>query len=598
MKRKSNAICLLLMLVVTACAGRKEYNDGYIKYGPLEISQTDKEILLEKIRECDPKYDPEGCMLTQVLNGWNYHTDAQSGTYHDTRASLFYAVDLFDSQEPQYEQRAIDIVDKVISVQDTDPNSPSCGVWPYFEEEPLATKKTPIDYNWADFNAVCLLDIYMEHQDRLPAELQEKMKNALILAARSVQKRDCEPGYTNIAIMGTYVTYMVSHLFDLPEMKKYANERLYTFYQYTQEQKGFTEYNSPTYTIVALDELNRMQRHIVEPEAKRMIDELYEMGWEMIARHYHKPSGQWVGPNSRSYSTLTDASFYDILKKASDGKIDLGCGKPRADVKSTHHIPEHLLPYFLEPEYPRTEIDVFEYNEPQIKGYTYLTDEYVLSTASRSSMWNQRRPLTAYWGTVDWPHYLQVRFLHDFFDFSTVYMHTQQQQNKVVAVMDFGTDGGDKHITIGRIEEGKFKVSDLRLRFELGNCRETCIQLPSCDNDAFTLEVEGVQIAIQLLEARFGSWKGHWEQGKDEKNAWIDYVIYAGEEKDFDLTKIDQAVYALALSVGSKVDEVAIKDTKSILSEGMLQVSWGRLSVEVPVKPTEKPIKSVSQWFY
>ncbi len=107
-----------------------------------------------------------------------------------------------------------------------------------------------------------------------------------------------------------------------------------------------------------------------------------------------------------------------------------------------------------------------------------------------------------------------------------------------------------------------------------------------------------MQIAIQLLEARFGSWKGHWEQGKDEKNAWIDYVIYAGEEKDFDLTKIDQAVYALALSVGSKVDEVAIKDTKSILSEGMLQVSWGRLSVEVPVKPTEKPIKSVSQWFY
>ena len=51
MKRKSNAICLLLMLVVTACAGRKEYNDGYIKYGPLEISKTDKEILLEKIRE-------------------------------------------------------------------------------------------------------------------------------------------------------------------------------------------------------------------------------------------------------------------------------------------------------------------------------------------------------------------------------------------------------------------------------------------------------------------------------------------------------------------------------------------------------------------
>ena len=39
-------------------------------------------------------------------------------------------------------------------------------------------------------------------------------------------------------------------------------------------------------------------------------------------------------------------------------------------------------------------------------------------------------------------------------------------------------------------------------------------------------------------------------------------MIYAGEEKDFDLTKIDQAVYALALSVGSKVDEVAINHIK------------------------------------
>lgn len=80
----------------------------------------------------------------------------------------------------------------------------------------------------------------------------------------------------------------------MPEMQEYANKRLKKFYEYTQEKGGFSEYNSPTYSIVAIDELNRMQRHIVEPEAKRMIDELYAKCWEMIARHYHKsrPSGQ------------------------------------------------------------------------------------------------------------------------------------------------------------------------------------------------------------------------------------------------------------------------------------------------------------------
>lgn len=597
MNRICYAVFLWAMLMMASCANQA-YNDGYITYAPVELTPEEKEILLEKIKANESNYDPEDRMITQVLRGWNYHTDASSGTFHDTRGSLFYAVDLFDSGELQYRQRAVDIVDKVISLQDTVAQSPSCGVWPYFEEEPLGVKRSPIDYNWADFNAVCLLDIYMGHKDELSSVLQEKIKHSLILAAKAVQKRNCEPGYTNIAIMGTYVTYMVSRLLDLPEMQKYADSRLRAFYQYTKKEKGFTEYNSPTYTIVALDELNRMQRHIVEPKAKKMIDELYEMGWDMIARHYHQPTGQWVGPHSRSYNTLTDATFYGLLKQASNGKIDLGVEKARGDVKMRHHIPERLLPYFLNPEYPRVETDVFEVNEPQIKGYTYLTDKYTISTASRSSMWNQRRPLTAYWGRVQNPHYLQVRFLHDFYDFSTVYMYTQQKANSVLAAMNFGTDGGDKHITIGCIKDGKFKAGDLRIRFELGNIQKWEGKLPSHEDIPFVVEAEGMKIALQLCKAKFGNLKGHWEQGWDEKNAWIDYVIYIGPEKEFDLTKMDEAVYAFALSVGTEADCAAMEGVKCTVSDRMLHASWNDLSVDVSVKPSEKPVKAVSQWYY
>ena len=75
--------------------------------------------------------------------------------------------------------------------------------------------------------------------------------------------------YTNIAIMGTYVTYMVSNLFELPELKNYSADRLNRFYNYTLDKEGFSEYNSPTYTIIALNELYRMKSHIVEPVAKQ-----------------------------------------------------------------------------------------------------------------------------------------------------------------------------------------------------------------------------------------------------------------------------------------------------------------------------------------
>lgn len=583
-----NVFLLCWVLIGTACTS-KTYNDGFIEYGPVSISDADKQILLENLKSMHEKYDPAGKMITREINAWNYHTDAMSGKFHEVRASFYYAVSLLDLGDPKYEQRAFDVIGKTISLQDTDPDSPSCGVWPYYEEEPLATKKSPIDYNWADFNAVSLLDIYMEHKDQLPKDLLKKVEDALILAAKAVQKRNCGPGYTNIAIMGTYVTYVTSHLFNLPEMKDYAAKRLKTFYDYTQEKGGFSEYNSPTYTIVAIDELNRMQRHIAEPEAKRMIGELYDKCWDMIARHYHKKSAQWVGPHSRSYRTLVATSFYGILKEASGGKIDLGYDPKRADVKIKHHIPESLLHYFLAPQYPRTEIDVFEKNEPQIVGTSYMTHDYAISSVTRSSLWNQRRPLTAYWGELNNSHYLQVRLLHDLYDFSTASIFTQQKDNQVLAAINFGTNGGDKHISIDRLKDGKFKAKDLRLRFELGNCKHVEVDLPDNQHEEFSVTAENCRMTIRLLEGKFGTLKGYWEKGSDEVNNWLDFVLYSGDERDFDLTQLDEAVLAFALNFGRSSDQLAVENAACQTVDGVLKASWEELSVELPVKPDKNP---------
>lgn len=588
MKRIYILAFLSAVLINWSCDSNK-YNDGFIQYEPIIVSKSDQQVLQKKIAEMDQLYDPEGKMITQELKGWNYHTDAEIGIFHDVRSSFYYAVALLDCGIKEYEQRAFDIIEKTISLQDTNTNSRSCGVWPYFEEEPLATKKSPIDYNWADFNAVSLLDIYMGHKDKLSSELQESIKSALILAAKAVQKRNCGPGYTNIAIMGTYVTYVTSRLFDIPEMQEYATKRLKIFYDYTMEKGGFSEYNSPTYSIVAIDELNRMQRHIVEPGAKKMIDELYAKCWDMIARHYHKKTAQWAGPHSRSYSSLIDTSFYGILKEASDNKIDLGYNPERADVKIKHHIPESLLSYFLTPQYPRSEIDVFEKEEPQIIGTAYLTDNYVISSVSRSSLWNQRRPLTAYWGELNKAHYLQVRLLHDMFDFSTASIFTRQKENNILAVINFGTNGGDKHLSIDRIQDGKFKAKDLRLRFEFGNCKEINTTLPVKPNEAFTINACESQTVIRLLENKFGNLKGYWEKGNDKENCWVDYVIYNGQEKDFDLTQIQQAVYAFALSFGNLTDHVSVKNAHATISNNILEASWDDLAVQAPVKPVKCP---------
>jgi hypothetical protein len=560
-------------------------NDGFIKYQPVQLTLSEKQTLNESLKGLHERYDPEGKMITSTLHGYNYHTDAESGVFHDIRSSFSYAVSLLDLGEKQYTQLAFNVIEKTISLQDQNPDSKSCGVWPYYQEEPLATKKAPIDYNWADFNAVSLLDVWMGHQEEIPPALKPTLKNSIILAAKAVQKRNCQPGYTNIAIMGTYVTYMVSHLFDLPEMQEYAKNRMKKFYDYTLDKGGFTEYNSPTYTFTALDELYHMKMHIIEPSARQMVDSLYSIGWEMIARHYHQPTGQWAGPHSRSYSTLVSPSFYAILKEGSNGKIVIGIEEKRRDVKIKHHIPEYLLNYFLSPKYPRTEIDTFEKVLPKIIGTTYLTDKYVLSTANLSSLWIQRRPFLAYWGDVQNPKYLQVRFLHNFYDFTSVNFQSQQKEGNVLAGISFATNGGDKHPFFDRLKDGKFKAKDLRLRFEFGNVKAEDLTLPSSNNSIYNFNINGLTFNLQLYQTIFDQLKGHWEKGGDEKVSWVDFVIYSGAEVDFNFSEMKQAVLGFTFSMGTQGVHLPTDKPEFSTKDGIINAKWNGLTLDIPDQP-------------
>ncbi|MDP4289657.1 MAG: hypothetical protein Q8908_01095 [Bacteroidota bacterium] len=576
------AYCLLI-LSATAQINKSQF----ISYRPVRLSENEKQDLKKLIQQYSARYDDKEKMVTTKINGYNYHTDAEVGIYHEVRASLAYAVALLDLDDEKYTQRAFEIIEKTITLQDTNKFSPTCGIWPYYLEEPLATKKSPPDFNWADFNGVSLLDILLDHEAVIPKSLKPKIEQSLICAARSIQKRNIGPGYTNIAIMGTYVTYVTAHLLDIPDLKTYAQQRLKTFYNYTLEKGGFSEYNSPNYTPLALDELARMKRHITNSEAKPMIDSLYAIGWNIIAHHFHQPTGQWAGPHSRSYSSLIKSNFYGLLKQASNGKIDLGYNEQSIDKKVKHEIPSYLLPYFLTPKYPRTEVDLFEKSEPVIKGTTYLTDTYTLASASRSSLWNQRRPFIAYWGTIAKPSYLQVRFLHDSYDFSSASFYSQQKENNILAGINFILNGGDKHISIDQIKTGKFKAKDLRLRFEFGNyLNPENLTIPNHIYDPLKITIDHLQFNLQLFYAGFENMKGHWEKGGDNKSSWIDYVVYSGQDKEFDLKTMKEAVLGFTFSIGTSKDLFLETKPEFTVKDNILDTNWNGFNLKIFTRPS------------
>jgi len=209
-------------------------------------SEARRQAFLRALEQQDKNYDPNERMLRAPFSSPGYHTTLRGGTVHRPRETLECAVALLDSGAPERLKHAEAILRRVIALQDQDPNSRTYGIWPWFLEEAL-NHMSPPDWNRADFCGTQLLQVTLDHLDRLPADLRQQVKDSILHAARSIVRRNVGPGYTNIALMGTYVTLVAGERFGVPDLLDYGKQRLRRFHDYTKEKGSFSEYNSPGY---------------------------------------------------------------------------------------------------------------------------------------------------------------------------------------------------------------------------------------------------------------------------------------------------------------------------------------------------------------
>lgn len=593
MKKATNLILIILSgIFFFSC--KEKRNTELI---PIKLGEAEKEYLKRDLAEKEKFYDDEKKMTWMVTGNRHYHSDLDSGmVVHETRASVKYAVELMFTEEEDNIKRAIDIIETILPMQETDTCKAYCGVWPYYPEDPLEGRAAPVDYNWADFMAVPLIDILINFPDRISEDLQERIKKALVLAARASMKRNVKGDYTNMCIMGIYVCYVTGDLLNLPDLNTYAHEKLRYFYNYTLDNKGFTEYNSPTYTIVAMDELLRMKRTIINPEDKKMVDELYYMCWDMAARHFHQPSAQWCGPNLRAYSSLLTPDLKRLFYNASDGIIELpGNYLKIPNVITPHKIPAELIPLFTDQKLPRTEIDTFLIGKLQpvnqktygtstvyttdITGKMYAHPRYAIASVNQGYMWNQCHSLIAHWGTQEKPAYMQVRFLHDFYDFSAANIKSTQDSASVLSIFNIAYNGGDRHPNIDKIKDSTIIANDIRLRFEVGgDISQTDFSIIDEKQNIALLTSGDINCLIKLPYVGWSRLKGHWSIGGERNKKWLDYIIYSGKEHKFNFAGMSESVLGLFLSMSDNVQsedktiEVDHNGDYLVLSFGNIQV--------------------------
>jgi hypothetical protein len=541
---------------------------------------SDSDMLLQAVQAMDGMYNREIRMLATPFKSPGYHTTLrQVEIVHPTRETVQYALALLDTELPEYERRAFDILETIVSLQDTNPDQATFGIWPWFYEEPLS-RMSPPDWNWADFIGKNLVLAALRHGRRFPEALRQSVRQSVFCACDAIMKRNVGPHYTNIAIMGAFVTLLAGELYGRRDYERYGLNRLNGIVEFTRKLGSFQEYNSPTYTIVAVLELSKLKTETKNDQAKAWCDELLDRAWKMIADHFHAGTKQWAGPHSRSYSTMLSDRTKAFLQVATDGRL-LYFPWDRLPYegewfKSGIRCPSSYLRCFTERMEKSLTQCYFrdESGEERKWATTFMTSDYALGTFSREIMWNQATCLLAYVRNGGGTTYMRLRALHDGYDFCSAVFTAAQYREQVLFGVSFLTNGGDTHPALDRID-GTVEASDIRLRLEIGGNLNNVNAVSAGDRAAFTLDGLNVQVATLFAAFDDGTDRERWEWeiGRKDEVCFADLVIYSGDKKTIDFRSMREAAFLFSMALGEKAsrfEAVVEHDSERVRATGDL----------------------------
>jgi hypothetical protein len=508
-------------------------------------------------------------MVGSNLKGPGYHTQLPEGTRaHATRESLDYALALLAQGESPGRERAVEILRKVLSLQDTDPASQTYGIWPWYLEEPLSAMAPP-DWNWADFCGARLAEALARHGAELPGDVTAEIRAGLGHAAWSIFRRNVGPDYTNIAIMGAGVVLAAGEMLDEARLRLYGRRRLERMVAHAEHHTGFTEYNSPTYTMTALEECERILHLVKDAPSRLAAGKLRRLCWTTIADHFHPATRQWAGPHSRAYADRLDEERIRYV---------------------TTFCPDDLSPRFRHLPAPVVELrqTLIRQNDgmDDVQGITWLTEEACLGSANYETLWTQRRPLLGYWKGGGDVAVLRLRFLRDGKDFASACVYNAQQGCRVLSAVGMLTDGGDFHLFLDAPADGLFTASDFRVRYELTAAGATASAL---GRGRFRLAAADYEAVIHTLPSWFGTQQVLWQLTEHDGRVTLDGICHSGPNQTFRFEDLGDIVLAGGMEVLPRgAHPVETTPTVERSSSDELRIRWmvgEGLCLNVPAQP-------------
>ena len=559
-------------------------------------------------------YDGDMQMFYEDVDNPNaYHTRLKKGRFHRYKYNATYAVALMDTEREKDIPIANAILKSVIDGQ-CKKEGDTFGLWPYFYEESLEDMDMP-DWNMADFQGIELFQILLDHFEKVEDSLKEPLIQAISDACECIMRRNVTISYTNVTAMDIYLCIAFGERYN-DRIFEYGMKKLDLFHEIVIGCGYFQEYNSPTYTIVLTDSLSLMLEHIKNEAALKKINELNDLAWNGIAKHYHPATGQWTGTQNRAYTQFIKDGTRGYFEKALNYTVSLkGENKTGqikkyqanqisegmlADIRYKPKCPEKYADWFVNPEKQISYVQETDGNRRYAK--CYMTPEYVIGTTNVSIGWNQHRNLLAYFGDKKDTYCLWQRAMHNGYDYSSTRMYIQQADNAALSMVIFYTDGADTHCSLDPTN-GKIKAKDLRISYQIEAIREGIIDKIEVidkikEENKVIFIIAGTKVEIGCTYAEFSGEKPYIEIKKDGKFLCFDIVFYNGDEKEFVLDEIQEAMSVSWLLVNSENCDIPVTEENG----DIVTAEWKINNNELKLQSTNKPApvadmgKTARQW--
>jgi hypothetical protein len=546
----------------------------------------------DQLEVLDRDYVPELALVREKIKTPGYHTLLPDGTVaHSTRTAMDYALLLLDSNNDGRLDRAAQVIRKIASLQETDPTKATYGIWSWFYDEPLE-KMSPPDWNWADFIGGRIAQAIATHGHRLPGDVLAVAKTSLRNAAWSIFRRNIGPGYTNIAIMGAMVTAAAGEILGEPFLLDYGRRRIQNVVAALAEHGSFQEYNSPTYTMVVLEETDRLRLVVKDAPCRAAAVTLAEHAWQLIADSFHPSTGQWAGPHSRAYADRLRPGMIQTLEAATGLSLAVPRpGEPEHDGSEKRLTPpvEKCPAKFLERfrRLPQPEMQLvrrfIRRADHDIIGTTWLTERAALGSINRENTWTQRRFLIGYLHTPADPAVVfRVSARWNDIDFMALGVRQAQQGPRVLSAFHVLTGSGAYHLSLDRMPESIYATTDLRIRCELTGHG---VRVKKLAEDRYELAADPFRVIVHLPAGQFDGAPITHELVETTDRAGVHAVLYHGPEKRFDFKKTAMT-FAIATELLTAGQEPSAPPSVTVHGD-QLATDWpaGALRLESPINP-------------